>query len=42
VRFAEHALERMRRLVAARLADRPPDVPLVRDEIEVAPLSEAS
>jgi uncharacterized protein (UPF0548 family) len=41
VRFAEHALERMRRVVAARLAHRPADVPLVRDEIEVAPLSEA-
>jgi uncharacterized protein (UPF0548 family) len=41
VRFAEHALERMRRLVSARLVGRPADVPRVEDEITLAPLSEA-
>jgi hypothetical protein len=41
VRFAEHALERMRRLVAARLAGRPADVPQLREQVKVAPLSEA-
>jgi uncharacterized protein (UPF0548 family) len=41
VRFAEHALERMRRLVAARLAGRPAgDVPRVRETVPVARLDE--